>query len=189
MWCQCHQHQHHVMTTASSMTPLHLFCEDNQVQHDIFGLVMPLELLLISHDAKGIVNDTNAFTRARRLKWHSTWLFDHMVPLAMVLSSHDANGIKTAPLHSLDQDNWNDFQHDIFGHDFQHDIFGHVMSLASASWTLTLTHHWHWHDVMPVASSKWPLYSLGHTRPTRTTQSDQSEALQFCTWAFALMRS
>ena len=30
MWCHWHQHQHHVMPVASSVTPLHLFGQDNQ---------------------------------------------------------------------------------------------------------------------------------------------------------------
>ena len=55
------------------IAPLHSLGQDNQneVQHDIFGHVMPLALVLASCDANGIVNSTSAFLRARQLKLDS----------------------------------------------------------------------------------------------------------------------
>ena len=46
-------HQHHVMSMASSMAPLHFFSQDNQneVQHNPFGHVMHDAGVSVSHDA------------------------------------------------------------------------------------------------------------------------------------------
>ena len=65
-----HQHPHHVIPMASSMTPLHLFSQGNQneVQHDFFGIVMHLVLALASCNVDGIVHGTTAFVSSRGSK-------------------------------------------------------------------------------------------------------------------------
>ena len=39
-----------------------------------------------------------------------------LTPLPLMLVSHDAKNFEMTPLHSLDQNDWNQVQHDIFGH-------------------------------------------------------------------------
>ena len=62
---------------ALSAAPLHSLCPDNQseVQYDVSGHVMPLELLLASHDAVSIPNVTITFLRSRQSKSDDSWLF------------------------------------------------------------------------------------------------------------------
>ena len=52
------------------MAPLHLLGhgDSNEVQHDSFGHMMHLALVLESHGANGILNDTIAFVGSRRSK-------------------------------------------------------------------------------------------------------------------------
>ena len=59
-----------MMPMPSSMTPLHSLGHDNQneVQHDLFGHVMPLALALVSSDAHGVITDISATLRSRELK-------------------------------------------------------------------------------------------------------------------------
>ena len=59
-----------MMLMALSMTPLHSLGQDsqNEMHHDIFGHVLPLEPGSASHDINNIINSTIAFLRARQLK-------------------------------------------------------------------------------------------------------------------------
>ena len=52
------------MSMAPSMVPLHFLGQDdqNEVQHDIIGHLMPL--VLASHDADGIINGTIALLKS-----------------------------------------------------------------------------------------------------------------------------
>ena len=63
-WCQCY---HHTMLMASSMKPLHFPGQDNQneVQHDFFGHVMPLVLESAVCDADNIISHTIALLMSR----------------------------------------------------------------------------------------------------------------------------
>ena len=56
------------------MAPLCSFDQENEneVQHDIFGYVTPLESFLASCDADSVVNGTIAFCRSRQLKGSAT---------------------------------------------------------------------------------------------------------------------
>ena len=49
------------------MAQLHFLAQDrqNEMQHDLFGHVMLLVLVLVSHYVYGIVNDTIVFYRLR----------------------------------------------------------------------------------------------------------------------------
>ena len=51
MWSHWNWCQHHVIQKALPMAPLHFSDQDggNEVQHDILGHVMPLELVSVSH--------------------------------------------------------------------------------------------------------------------------------------------
>ena len=51
---------------ANPLAQLHLLARDDQteVQHDFYGHVMPLEQVLASHDANGIVNGTIVILRS-----------------------------------------------------------------------------------------------------------------------------
>ena len=98
-----------------------------------FGHVVPLALVLELHDTNGIKNDTTAIFTSRQLKYDATWQlghWHHMVPLASRMAS----------LQSLNQDNWNEMQHD----------------------SLVMWCHWHWHQchMIPTTSSMAPLHSL-----------------------------
>ena len=75
MWCHWCKHQHHVTLMLSTMAPSHFLGQDNQneVQYDFFGYLMPLALE--SDDANAIVNSTTAILRSRQSKWGATWLF------------------------------------------------------------------------------------------------------------------
>ena len=56
-----------VIPMASSMAPLHLFCQANQteVQHNFWGHVIPLKLLSLSQDINIFINGTIPFVRSR----------------------------------------------------------------------------------------------------------------------------
>ena len=60
-WCQ-----YHGLQTTLSMSPYHSLCQDdqNKVQHDLFGQVMPLALALALCDTDGIISGTTAFLRS-----------------------------------------------------------------------------------------------------------------------------
>ena len=75
-----------------------------------------MPLALGSHNTNGVFNNTTAFLRSRKLKggatwlllvmWHhSCWHWCHMMLMALSM----------APLHSLNQDDQNEWQHDLFG--------------------------------------------------------------------------
>ena len=84
---------HHMKWMASSMAPLYSLGEDdqNEIQHDFFGHLMPLALALTSCDADSIINGTIAFLSLRQLNLDTTWFFDNVIPL--VLASHNTSGI------------------------------------------------------------------------------------------------
>ena len=52
---------------ALSLAQMDLLVQDdqNEVQHDFFGHLVPLALVLVSHNVKGIINGTIAFLRSR----------------------------------------------------------------------------------------------------------------------------
>ena len=91
-----------------------------------FGHIMPL--ILASHDADGIINNTITLLALRWLKWGVTWLFGHVTPLALASVLCDANGIinGTAAYLMSRQMKWGSTW-----------LFGHLMPLALAS----LSHH------------------------------------------------
>ena len=61
-----HDYSHHVMPLISSRVPLHSLGQANQneVQHNLFGYVMPLALALGSSDTVGIISGITAFLRS-----------------------------------------------------------------------------------------------------------------------------
>ena len=56
-----------MMLMTSSIIPLHSLGQDNQneVQHDSFGNVMPLALVLLLHNANDIINSSTEFLLSR----------------------------------------------------------------------------------------------------------------------------
>ena len=118
MWCHWHQLLHHMMPMTSSMTPFNAFGQDkwNMVQHEFLVMwyhwcwyqhhvmlisMVPLHSLSLETDIRCHM------TFLMWCNWH--WHQHHMTPMA--------------PLQSLDQDNWNEVQHE---------ISDHVMPLAPA---------------------------------------------------------
>ena len=82
-----------MMPMALSMVPFHFLGQDeqNEVQHNIFGHVMPLLLASASHDADGIINSTIVFFRSRKLNLSATCPFHHLIQLSM--ASCDADSV------------------------------------------------------------------------------------------------
>ena len=96
MWCQQHP----------PMAPL----QDNQneVQQDLLGNVIPSAMALASHDADGIINGSIAFLRSRWLKWDAAWPFlviwchwqwHHLIPMA-TLMVHDTDTSTSTSTHT-----------------------------------------------------------------------------------------
>ena len=66
------------------MATMHLFSHNNQndVQHNILGHVMPLILVPVSHDANSFINDT-FYLLGQANKYKMQWEFlGHVMPLA-----------------------------------------------------------------------------------------------------------
>ena len=100
-WCCC---QGHIKPTVSSMAPFHLLGGTW-----LFGHLMPLVLVSVSHDVNSIINGTITFNRLSQLKWEAAWLlvtwchwyhigirwchwyhhYHQMMPLALMLASCD----------------------------------------------------------------------------------------------------
>ena len=76
-----HGHQHHVMSMALSIALLYLLGQDNwrNVQHNLFGHVMTLMLVSVSHDANSIINETILFFCLRWWKGDATWYFGYVM--------------------------------------------------------------------------------------------------------------
>ena len=68
-WYQC---QCHVIPLES--LPFLGQYDRNVVQHDFSCHVMPLAVVLVSHDAVSILNDTITFFRSRQSKLDVMWL-------------------------------------------------------------------------------------------------------------------
>ena len=155
MWHDCHLCQYHIWMTISSIVPLHFLGQEvwNEVQHDFFDHVMPLELALASHNAQlhHQLHLCIPQVKAIKMRCHMAFMVmwyhlhqcqHHMMPTATPL----------VPLPSLGQDYQNVVQHDflvMWGHWCQHPHHMMLMML----WTA------------------W-LYSLG--------QDDQNEVQMFC---------
>ena len=90
---------------------------------------MPLVLMLESHDAKGITNDTIEFHWSSQLKWGVTWVFGHVMPLAPVSVSYMPVALKMAQLNFLMSKWLNKVQHDVFGY-VMHQCLHHMMPVA-----------------------------------------------------------
>ena len=77
IWHCWHWHQHHVMPTALSGTPLYSLGQDGwkNVQHKIFWSCNAMMLVSLSHDANSVTIVTIQFLRLRWSKWDTTWLF------------------------------------------------------------------------------------------------------------------
>ena len=187
-WFHWHWCLYHMMLTPSSMAPLHLLGQDNQdeVQHDCFGHVMPLISTSILCDVYGIVNGITAFLRSRQSKWGVTWLF----------GSCETTGTDISITWWWQCHQWhNCISYKNMIEMVQQDVFGHMMPLAqvfashdadsiingtivflrtrwskwSQTWLLVMGCHWSQHQCHMImrASSVAPLHSLG--------QDDQSD--------------
>ena len=66
-----------------------------------FGHGMPLAPALASHDADGIINDTNAFLRPRNQNDVQHDSFSYVIQLALASASCDANSILNGTTASL----------------------------------------------------------------------------------------
>ena len=85
MWCHWYWCHYHLITTASSITPLHSLGQDNwnDMLHDFLVMwchwhwchMMPLALASAQCDADGIINGTTGYLRSRQLQWSATWHF------------------------------------------------------------------------------------------------------------------
>ena len=108
---------HHMMPTVLSMAPLYLLGQDawNEMQYYFFGHVIPLAVVSASHDADNIMDVNIVFIKLIQSKWGATQLCCHVTPLLLMLATSDTNTIITAPLHSLVQDDRNNWQH-VFDH-------------------------------------------------------------------------
>ena len=99
--------------------PLHSLGQDNQneIQHDLSGHLMLLELASVSHAVNSTINGTIAFLKLRQLKWGVGWLFSLVScdASALVSASCDVDKFSTALLHSLGQDYQNEEQDYFFG--------------------------------------------------------------------------
>ena len=91
--------------------------DKNEVQHDLFGHMMPLALASASHDAHSNVNSTTTLHRSRWLNLSATWLLWSCDIIGTSIGiTQGWWALSMAPLHSLDQDNWNEVQPYSFGH-------------------------------------------------------------------------
>ena len=128
MQCHWHWHQHYMILMAPLLS---LSSGDqNEVQHDFLGHVIPLASALASHDADCIVNATITFLMSRQSKWGATWLFGYMMPLVPVSVSREVNGI-IAFLRSK----WWKMRYSI---------------------TFVMWCHWHQHHMIPMAYNADP---------------------------------
>ena len=90
------------------IVPLHSVSQDNwnEVLHDIFVHVMPLQLTQAAHDANDVINSTIAFVRSRGSQWDAAWPF-----LVMLCYWHQhwhhlmLMALSMLPLFLLGQDN------------------------------------------------------------------------------------
>ena len=97
------------------------------------GCVMPLALLLVSHDADGIINSTIPFLMSKWLKLGAAWPFAHVLPLALIYALCDADGTVNS-----------------------------TIAFVKPKWLKVMSCHWHccWHHMMPSAWSKEPIHYL-----------------------------
>ena len=141
-----------IMPTAQSVTPLHSLgqCNWNEVLHDNFDPVMPLELALVSHDTNCVINGIFAFSGSQWLKLCSTWLFHHVTPLMPTSASHDDNGIvnsTTVLVRSI----WSEHDFLVMWCCWQSEWHATWLSVMWCCWH----HHWH-HLVCQVETiKKW----------------------------------
>ena len=68
--------QCHIMPTVSSMAPFHLLGQDeqNEMQHDLFGHVLPLEQASASCNVTDIISGTTAFDSPDNMMYNMTFL-------------------------------------------------------------------------------------------------------------------
>ena len=76
IWHCWYLHQHHVMPMALLVALLNSLCQDgwNNVQHNLFGHMMPLMLVPLTLDTIIVISGAIAFVRWRWLKWGATFL-------------------------------------------------------------------------------------------------------------------
>ena len=93
----------HVMLLSSSMAPLHLFIQDIQMRCDITSLdhVMPLMLVLVSHDADSGINSNISLLGKDDQNEMQCDFLGHVMPMASLM----------APLHLFHHNNQNEVQH------------------------------------------------------------------------------
>ena len=92
---QWHCHWYHCTSKAN---------KPKEVQHDFFGYVMPLSLVLASHDAD-CISGAIAFVRLRllRIRWNMT--FSHVTPLVLVSIAHNTNDVLNGT-SAFDRSRW-----------------------------------------------------------------------------------
>ena len=128
------------------MAPLHSLGQDdqNEVQHNIFGHVIPFGPALASCHPYSIVHGTIPFLRSRKLKWDATLLFGHLLPLALAISV-----------------TWCQQQYQ-----WHHCIPWVTVTNMRCNMTFwVMWFHWYWHHchVMLIVSSVAPVHFLGAT--------------------------
>ena len=80
---------------ALSMVQLHLLAQEdqNEVQNDFLGYVVPLALVLAGHESNGIKIGITAFLTSGQSKRDAAQSFGNLMPMALASVSHDANSI------------------------------------------------------------------------------------------------
>ena len=141
MWCHWHQCWHLTVPMALKITSFHSLCEDNQNRVQL-GHIMPLALVLLSHDVNGIINSTIPFLMSEWLKWGATWLFGSCHAIGTNV------GIKWCHQHCQR---------------YLYIPYIKTINMRSNKTFLFMWCHWqsHWYHMMPMVSSMAPLHSLG----------------------------